>query len=416
MTCPRQGHWRMTTSSASLVHISPSASGEGYSGSSGHGKSRIAPECDCGTFGGEGDTTHRQRRGGEVRVLTSRQRRIRCTVTVVFALQLWAAVGCNAEAIPPAETVAPTETTTPAETISPADPTTISRIDELPSDALKIVPDHDAHPPILHSEEFAAPVPLPGGVNTAGAEDSAFVTSDGATMYFFFTPDVRVPPEKQLIDGVTGIYASQRTGDTWGEATRVVLQDPGKLSLDGAVSVRGDEMWFASAREGNYRGVDMWTARWSGGAWRDWQNAGALLNSEYQIGEMHLSSDGRTMYFHGDRPGGKGGYDIWTTSRSNGGWTVPENVDAINSPETEGWPFVTADGQELWFTRFYMGTPGVFRARLGASGWQEPELIVSQFAGEPTLDADGNLYFVHHYFRDGVMLEADIYLAQRKSP
>ena len=46
--------------------------------------------------------------------------------------------------------------------------------------------------------------------------------------------------------------------------------------------------------------------------------------------------------------------------------------------------------------------------------WQEPELIVSQFAGEPTLDSQGNLYFVHHFYRDGRMIEADIYVSRKK--
>jgi hypothetical protein len=48
-------------------------------------------------------------------------------------------------------------------------------------------------------------------------------------------------------------------------------------------------------------------------------------------------------------------------------------------------------------------------------GWQPPELIISQFAGEPTLDDEGNLYFVHHFYQDGEMIEADIYLAEKKS-
>ncbi|MGA2821268.1 MAG: hypothetical protein ABSF61_11495 [Anaerolineales bacterium] len=40
---------------------------------------------------------------------------------------------------------------------------------------------------------------------------------------------------------------------------------------------------------------------------------------------------------------------------------------------------------------------------------------MSRFAGEPTLDDAGNLYFVHYFFsRDGKMIEADIYLALRK--
>ena len=49
---------------------------------------------------------------------------------------------------------------------------------------------------------------MEGPVNTAGAEDSPFVTPDGQTLYFFFTPDVRVPAEQQLLDGVTGIWVT----------------------------------------------------------------------------------------------------------------------------------------------------------------------------------------------------------------
>ena len=90
------------------------------------------------------------------------------------------------------------------------------------------------------------------------------------------------------------------------------------------------------------------------------------------------------------------------------------NIQAVNSADTDAWPFVSESGGELWFTRFYMGTPAIYQSVLGPTGWSEPELIVSQFAGEPTLDRDGTLYFVHHYFRGGVMLEADIYMAARK--
>jgi len=298
--------------------------------------------------------------------------------------------------------------------LEPSTPPPPPRESAIPAEAVKATPQQDAYPPVLHSRMFHPPEPV-AGVSTAGAEDSPFVTPDGRTMYFFFTPDVRVPVEKQLLDGVTGVYMSERQGEGWGAAERVVLQDPGKLSLDGAVAVQDDVMWFASAREGNYRGVDMWTAAWRDGRWRDWENAGRQLNSDYQIGEVHMAADGQSLYFHSDRPGGKGGYDIWVTTLGAGGWTVPVNIEAVNSPEMDGWPFVSSDGGEMWFTRWYMGTPAIFRSVLGPQGWTEPNLIVSQFAGEPTLDDAGNLYFVHHYFRDGVMLEADIYLARRAS-
>ena len=61
-----------------------------------------------------------------------------------------------------------------------------------------------------------------------------------------------------------------------------------------------------------------------------------------------------------------------------------------------------------------MGSPALYRSIKIDGEWSTPELIVSQFAGEPTLDDSGNLYFVHHYYRDSTMIEADIYVAYKK--
>jgi len=46
--------------------------------------------------------------------------------------------------------------------------------------------------------------------------------------------------------------------------------------------------------------------------------------------------------------------------------------------------------------------------------WQEAELIVSLLAGEASIDSEGNLYFVHHFYLDGKMIEADIYVTYKK--
>jgi hypothetical protein len=80
-------------------------------------------------------------------------------------------------------------------------------------------------------------------------------------LHFFFTPDVSVPPEETLLDQVSGIWVSRKSGDMWGKPQRVWLQKPDVLALDGAVTIQGNEMWFASAREG-YVGVNMFTAEW----------------------------------------------------------------------------------------------------------------------------------------------------------
>jgi hypothetical protein len=278
-------------------------------------------------------------------------------------------------------------------------------------DAPELSPEADPSPPILHVEGWHAPVPVPGEVNTAGAEDSPFVTPDGGTLYFFFTPDATIPPEQQLLDGVTGIYCAQRDGDAWTQVERVILQRPGKLALDGCPTVAGDKLWFCSAREG-YTGVNTFTAQRLEGGWGNVQYVGDLLVQDYGIGELHVVGD--AIYYHASRPGGKGQYDIWVTRRVGGAWQPPENVAAVNSPEVDGWPYVSPDGQALWFTRTYQGSPAIYRSQRTAETWSEPELIISQFAGEPSLDVKGNLYFVHHWIRDGIILDADLYVAYRQ--
>jgi hypothetical protein len=290
-------------------------------------------------------------------------------------------------------------------------PPAVNRRDKLPADIAKRGPATDRHPPILHSSEYNDPLPLPATINTAGAEDSPFITPDGNTLYFWFTPDVRVPPEKQILDGVTGVWVSRRVAGEWTEAERVWLQEPGKLALDGAVAIDGDKMWFASAREG-YTGVNMFTADYVDGQWVNWTYSGDRLMKEIQIGEVHAR--GNELYFHSARPGTKGGNDIWVTTRDGTTWTDPVNLETVNTTEHEGQPFISSDGNELWFTRRHLGTPGVFRSMKVDGDWQAPELIVSQFAGEPTLDDAGNLHFVHHFFEDNQMIEADIYVASRK--
>ncbi len=284
----------------------------------------------------------------------------------------------------------------------------IDRESKIPADAVKITPETDLSPPQTYSDEYEKPVPIPGLVNTAGAEDSAFIMPDGNTLYFFFTPDVRVPVEKQVIDGVTGIYVSKKSNNEWEKPERIFLQDPGKLAMDGCEFVQDNIIWFCSVREG-YTGVHWFTAEYNDGRWQNWKNAD--FNPDYKVGELHITDDGNELYFHSDRPGGKGGLDIWVSKKVNGEWLEPENVEAVNTADSEGWPALSPDGNELWISRNY----GLWRSKKVDGEWQTPELIISPLAGEASIDNEGNVYFVHHYYKNDKMLEADIYVAYKKS-
>lgn len=282
----------------------------------------------------------------------------------------------------------------------------------IPADQVKISPETDVYIPRSFTEEYSDPVPLPYPINTRGAEDSAFMMPDGKTLYVWFTPSPQVPVEQQVVDGATGIYVFHKTGDSWSAAERVMLQDPGKLSLDGCEFVQGNKIWFCAAREG-YTGLHWFSAEQIDGRWQNWQLAD--FKPEYEVGELHITADGQELYFHSSRPGGLGGYDLWVSQNVGGEWGEPVNLTIVNSPDTDGWPFISPDGTELWFTRGSAG-PELWRSKRVNDEWTEPEKMFGPFAGEASMDNEGNVYFTHHFYKDSVMLEADIYVAFSKFP
>ena len=313
-----------------------------------------------------------------------------------------------------------------------------TRLETIPADAIKILPPAEASgpdevddiPPIL-SPEFSAiwhePVPLEGPINTAGGEDAPFITYEG-DFYFFFTPDVSVEPKDQISDRVTGAYWSEKVDGDWTEPERIFLNYYDEESLDGFQASLDDQMWFNSVRAGNYReGLDnpndIYTAEFVDGRWTNWENAGEQWNSlyedgGYEVGELHVTADGNQVYFHSERPDdpySKGKYDIWVMEKVGGEWQEPESVEAVNTAGNESRPYVNEAGDELWYTGEYLGASAIYRSQMGQDGeWQEPELIVSHFAAEPTLDSEGNIYFAHHFIKNDEMMESDIYVCYRK--
>lgn len=294
------------------------------------------------------------------------------------------------------------------------------RIAAIPSTAVKMTPSNDSFAPVVHSPLWRQPVPMPGPVNSAGAEDSPFMTANGTWFFFFFTPDMNVPVQEQLVDGVTGIWWTRLVDGTWTSPEKIVLNDD--VSLEGAECVVGTTMWFASVRAGNLGEIDVYSAEYVNGKWTDVENLGEQLNSVYDIGEFHLTADMSTLYFHTGMIGAGETMDLWVSHMSGTSWSTPSPLTELNTATwAEGYPYLTPDGRELWFTSNRSGLggtgPSILRSVKQTDGsWGAPEEIISNFAGEPTMDAAGNIYFVHHYFNqlENVIYEADIYVAYRQ--
>lgn len=71
-------------------------------------------------------------------------------------------------------------------------------------------------------------------------------------------------------------------------------------------------------------------------------------NPEYNCSHPAMSSDGRTIIFTSNMPGGLGGYDLWMTTYDAGIWSRPVNLgNRINSEKDELFPSI--DNDQIYF-------------------------------------------------------------------
>lgn len=201
---------------------------------------------------------------------------------------------------------------------------------------------------------FGTPENLGPTINTVFAEGTPCISSDGLTLYFGDTPWNPAP------GGYGGV-------DIW-IATRPALDQPwdsvinagatlNTSYLDGTpnISTDGLSLFFASDRPGGRGDMDLWisTRPSLDVDWSEPENLGSVVNSNQVDAMPCISSDGLTLYFYSsERPSGLGSGDLWVSRRSSPAepWGAPENLGPnVNSSKDDGWPCLLSDGLTLIF-------------------------------------------------------------------
>ena len=98
-------------------------------------------------------------------------------------------------------------------------------------------------------------------------------------------------------------------------------------------------LWFSRNRPGGPGSYDIWMSRRASAGWLD--ATPVSFNSPSRDFDPAFSRDGRFVYFSSDRPGGRGGDDIYRVAVSSKGFGTPESLgDAVNSSGNEWAPMV----------------------------------------------------------------------------
>lgn len=148
------------------------------------------------------------------------------------------------------------------------------------------------------------------------------------------------------------------------------------------LSPDGHYIFFAAkTREGGYASMDLYFSERTGNTWRQPVPLGPPVNTDSFESQPSFSSDGKTLYFTSNRPGGMGGMDIWVTTRNDdGSWNMPINMgDKINTSGDEISPFIHPDNQTLYFCsngRMGMGGFDFYFSRKNTTGkFETPENV-----------------------------------------
>jgi uncharacterized protein (TIGR03437 family) len=198
---------------------------------------------------------------------------------------------------------------------------------------------------------FGTPRNLGPPINTPGIENGPNLSTDGLTLYF-------VSDRPGGHSGMPELWMSTRntTRGPWGPPVNLGPTVNSHFAASPSISADERELYFASTpdRPGDQGNGDIWLTRRErpSEAWITPENLGPVVNSAFADGTPKLSRDGLALFFESNRPGGSGGLDIWVTSRGSRSepWEAPVNLGpVVNGPGRDRSPAISTNGLTLIF-------------------------------------------------------------------
>lgn len=122
---------------------------------------------------------------------------------------------------------------------------------------------------------------------------------------------------------------------------------------EGRVSVSSDgtTLYFVSDRPGGFGGTDIYRARLNRrGSWDDVENLGNAINTSYNENSPFLHPDNQTLFFSSEGHKTIGGNDIFSSKFEDKTWSVPENLGFLNSTKDDLFFVLNANGQVGYFS------------------------------------------------------------------
>lgn len=204
--------------------------------------------------------------------------------------------------------------------------------------------------------EWTEPKPISKNINTAGHEASVGISSDGKTLLIY----------KDDGGGDGNIYFSKKksmfyVGSQWTIPKKLGKNVNSKYAETHAcITADGNTLYFVSDRPNGYGGKDIYKSEKTiTGQWGVAENLGPTVNSPYDEESPFISADEKTLYFSSQGHESMGGYDIFYSTVTQGGfgstpgkifWSYPKNMGyPINSTEDDLFYYPTNDKKQALY-------------------------------------------------------------------
>lgn len=187
------------------------------------------------------------------------------------------------------------------------------------------------------------------------------IAPDGRTVFFISN---RPQPGAAGAQATYDIWvATREPGGAWGEARPVPapISMPGVDEFSPSVAANGD-LYFGSERPGGRGGFDLWVSRRIAGVYQPPENLGDSVNTAGGEVEPWIAPDERYLIFSGKgRVDSVGRYDLYVSRRVRGAWQRAQPLgNRVNSSWFDFNQSVSPDGRWLYFssTRPHTGPVG----------------------------------------------------------
>lgn len=233
---------------------------------------------------------------------------------------------------------------------------------------------------------------LGNSINTPYSEHSPVISGNDSLLVFTARrpESLGAKPEAHFYD--EDLYVAHKSGEGWTKGQNIGTPVNSK-GHDATISLTTDGKKMYIYRHKKAGGLYVTDFDESGRKWKEPVKVEKPLNSKYYEASICESTDGNSLFFTSDRPGGFGGRDIYRVNKEGNGWSEPENLgSAINTPFDEDAPFFHPDGKTLYFSSNGPKSMGGFD--IFVTEWENEQWLEPLNMGPPVNTPDDDIYFV----------------------